>query len=269
MPSPFPGMDPFIEAQGKWEDFHNKLMGDMERHLSVVLPPRYVVRLGERSYIEFIDPHDENRGVHFFKPDVGIKSKEGGTVEAAAATSVLERSAVEMQGLVEVDFREIFLEIRELDPSERLVTSIEVLSPANKRPGSVGWYQYERKRKIFLEGHANLVEIDLLRGGRRHAMAGEWPDSPYYLLALRKENAPACKVWPAHYREPLPPIPVPLAVPDADVVLGLQTLIAAIYERSRYNSDLDYSQPLRPALPAADVGWVEERVRSAGWRARR
>jgi hypothetical protein len=30
-------MDPFIEAQGLWEDFHNKLMGDMERLLSQTL----------------------------------------------------------------------------------------------------------------------------------------------------------------------------------------------------------------------------------------
>ena len=56
MKSPFPGMDPFIEARGKWEDFHNKLIGDVERSLSATLPARYSVRLGERSYIDFIDP---------------------------------------------------------------------------------------------------------------------------------------------------------------------------------------------------------------------
>src|SRR5258708_38912764 len=43
-------MDPFIEGQGKWEDFHNKLLGDIERLLSQTLPTRYTVRLGERRW---------------------------------------------------------------------------------------------------------------------------------------------------------------------------------------------------------------------------
>ncbi len=91
-----------------------------------------------------------------------------------------------------VEHQEIFLEIRELDPQRRLVTGIEVLSPTNKRAGSAGWLEYDRKRQVFLEGHANLVEIDLLRGGRRRSMEEPWPDVPYYVLAMRKSTAPAC-----------------------------------------------------------------------------
>ena len=44
MRSPFPGMDPFIECFGLWEDFHTKLIGEMERSLSSLVPDRYVVR---------------------------------------------------------------------------------------------------------------------------------------------------------------------------------------------------------------------------------
>jgi hypothetical protein len=243
MPSPFPGMDPFIEARGKWEDFHNKLLGDLERHLSQTLSPRYAVRLGERTYIAFHDPELEQEGDFLFKPDVGIKSLD--TIgQGSPPRSVLEAPAVDMAGLVEEEFREVFLEIHELGSSLRLVTGIEILSPSNKRPGTAGWYQYERKRKVFLEGHANLVEIDLLRGGRRRAMAGAWPDSPYYVMVLRRENAPRCKVWPAHYREPLPVIPIPLAPPDADVPLALQPLVDAVYQRSRYEAELDHGRPL-------------------------
>ena len=51
MRSPFPGMDPFIECFGLWEDFHTKLIGEMERSLSSLVPDRYVVRTGERSYV--------------------------------------------------------------------------------------------------------------------------------------------------------------------------------------------------------------------------
>jgi hypothetical protein len=253
-------MDPFLEAQGKWEDFHNKMMGDLERTLAQVLPPRYAVRLGERSYIDFIDPREE-RGEFLFKPDVGIKATQAEEAAGGGVTSVLEQAAVDMKALVEAEFREVFLEIHELDPQHRLVTGIEILSPANKRPGTVGNYQYERKRKVFLEGHANLVEIDLLRGGKRLPMTGAWPESPYYAMVVRKERAPQCKVWAAHYREPLPEIPVPLASPDADVPLALQPLVNAIYERSRYRREIDYREPLRPVLPAPDVTWLEEQLR--------
>ena len=51
MSSPFPGMDPFIEACGLWEDFHTKLIGEIERVLAPVLPERYVIRAGKRSYV--------------------------------------------------------------------------------------------------------------------------------------------------------------------------------------------------------------------------
>src|SRR5438552_338533 len=131
MRSPFPGMDPFIEATSKWEDFHNKLMGDMERFLSQHLPPRYAVRLGERSYIDYLDPVLDRRGELLFKPDVGIKATSTDEPEVRAQTSVLDELAVDMEGLVEAEFRELFLESHELDPELRLVTGIEVLSPAN------------------------------------------------------------------------------------------------------------------------------------------
>ena len=264
MRSPFSGMDPFIEGQGKWEDFRNKLLGDIERFLSQTLPTRYSVRLGERSYIDYLDPRSEREAELVFKPDVGIKTTASGEREAARQTLVLEDPAVEMEGLVEAEFREMYLEIHEMDPQLRLVTGIEVLSPANKRPGTVGWYQYERKRKVFFQGHANLVEIDLLRGGRRHAMAQPWPDSPYYLLVLRKVDAPHCKVNRAHFRQPLPVLPIPLAPPDADVPLALQPLVESVYERSRYAREIDYQQPLRPPLPAEDIAWLQSQVAGPG-----
>ncbi len=262
MPSPFPGFDPYLEATGKWEDFHNKLMGDIERDLSQSLPARYAVRMGERSYVEFVEPQSTRRGEWVFKPDVGIKSGETAQIATAAETSVLEKVAVDMECLVEIEFRELFIEIYELGAEQRLVTGIEILSPSNKRHGTVGWYQYERKRSMFILGHANLVEIDLLRGGQRMPMAGPWADSPYYVMVLRKERAPIGKVLAADYREPLPTIPIPLAPPDPDATLPLQRMIEIIYDRSRYAREIDYALPLRPPLPDADAAWIAERVKA-------
>lgn len=263
MPSPFPGMDPYIEACGLWDDFHDKLIGELERTLAAVLPSRYVTRIRERTYIEWIDPREDQPRKIPFEPDVSLRFGTGETESQAGAVAVLTAAApaVLMHALVEVEYRELMLEILELDPQRRLVTSIEVLSPTNKRPGTVGWQPYENKRHVFLQGHANLVEIDLLRGGRRRGMRERWPDSPYYVLAMKKQRAPACRVWPAFSTTPLPEIAVPLAPPDDDLSLPLQPLVDAIYARSRYEVDIDYGRLLEPPLSPDELGWLATGVR--------
>jgi hypothetical protein len=218
----FPGMDPFIEGQGLWEDFHHDLISEIKADLVRRLPERYVVRTGERAYIVLVP-----RGAE----------------------------------LVSQEFREGFLEIRTLGLERQLVTCIEILSPSNKRPGTEGWELYQRKRQAFFLGSAHFVEIDLLRGGQRMAMYEAWPDSPYYLLVSRMERAPYGEVWPANFRQPLPEIPIPLTRPDPDVRLALQPLVEAVYFRSRYEQDIDYRQLPRPPLAPEDAAWLEERLR--------
>jgi hypothetical protein len=132
------------------------------------------------------------------------------------------------------------------------VTGIEVLSPSNKRYGTKGWRLYYRKRLAFLSGYANLVELDLLRQGRRMPMSSPWPDSTYYWLVCRKKQSSRCSVWPASHSERLPPIPIPLLAPDPDISLDLQPLVEAIYSRSRYDRDIDYRRSFDPPLSAVD-----------------
>lgn len=266
MGSPFPGMDPYIEVSHLWEDFHSKLIGEIERALSARVPDRYVVRTGERSYVALAQVDDEGEE-RVFLPDVTVASRRGparaerkskGSGRVAARG---EPGVVIMRALVKTEYREPFLEIRQVDPEHKLITGIEVISPSNKRPNTKGWRLYYRKRLAYLSGHANLVEIDLLRRGRRMPMISAWPDSPYYLLVCRKKQASRCSVWPASFSEPLPPIPIPLAPPDPDITLNIQPFVEAIYARSRYERDIDYRRPLHPALSTAEATWLEERLR--------
>ncbi len=156
---------------------------------------------------------------------------------------------------------ERFIDIYEQPSRQRLVTSIEVLSPSNKRQGSKGWKIYLRKRRALLLGKANLVEIDLVRRGTRMPMLDRWPDSPYYLLVARDEWAPDCRVWPAFFDEPLPPIAIPLNRPDADITLALQPLIDGIYQRARYYEQIDYSRLLKPPLSPEEAAWLTKQLR--------
>jgi hypothetical protein len=139
-------MDPFIEACGLWGDFHDKLVGEIERALSDRLPARYVARIRERTYVEWIDPRELESLTRPFEPDVTIRGTRRAAGDRSGGVAVVQADpqAVVMHALMEIEHHEIFLEIHELDPQRRLVTCIEVLSPSNKRFGSVGWLQYDR-----------------------------------------------------------------------------------------------------------------------------
>jgi hypothetical protein len=254
-------MDPYIEARGPWGDFHHKLIGEIERALSAQVPERYLVRVEERSYVALAGL--EGKEERTFLPDVRVstapskpRKRSQGRSTTAAEPEIEDAGAVTVQAFVAEEHREAFIEIFEDDPERRLVTCIEVLSPSNKRKKSKGRRLYLRKRQSLLLGTANFVEIDLLRGGERMPMLGTWPDSPYTILVCREHRAPYCKVWPAHYREPLPTLPVPLLRPDRDIRIDLQPLIAGIYARSRYHLEIDYRKPLGPPLAEADAAWL-------------
>src|SRR5262249_18585136 len=206
MPSPFPVLDPFIESCGLWGDFHDRLIGALLHLLEESLPRHYVARMNQRSYIVLAE--ENGKGEHSFLPDVSVStstSRPPARAQASEATTATE--PVLLRAFIEEDFEEKFIDIFELEPERRLVTSIEVLSPSNKKRRSLGWKKYLRKRQALLLGKANLVELDLLRGGTRMPMLDPWPGSPYTLLVSREEQSPRCRVWPASFDRPLPAIP--------------------------------------------------------------
>jgi hypothetical protein len=261
-------MDPYIEACGLWEDFHQNLISEIQRGLAGQIPENYVARAGERAYVVLVEA--EGKDDHLFQPDVGVTSRrplERAAVqgeETAVAEAGAEGGPVLMRPFIATEFREAFVEVYELHPERRLVTCVEVLSPSNKRRGTAGWEVYLRKRQALLLGEASLVEIDLLRGGHKMPMLDPWPDSPYTLLVARRERAPSCRVWRAHFQHPLPDVPVPLSYPDPPVTLSLQSMVEAIYARSRYAQDIDYTRPLQPALRPEEAAWLAEQLRSRG-----
>ncbi len=265
MKSPFPGMDPYIEALNLWKDFHDDMIGELKRAIVASLPKGYVARTGQRSYVVLAESDDKTE--RHFEPDVtvsaGHTARPGRAPSSQGATTVAPESEFDiLRAFVEEAFDESFIDIYQLAPQRRLITSVEVLSPSNKRRGTKGWDLYLRKRQALLRGAANLVEIDLLRGGDRMPMLDPLPSSPYYVLIARREKAPDCRVGRAHFDRPLPTVPVPLARPDADIPVTLQPMVDAVYARSRYHDDIDYSQPLQPPLTTEQVAWLAERLRA-------
>jgi Protein of unknown function (DUF4058) len=269
MRSPFPGMDPYIEACGLWGDFHHRLISEIQDALSEVAPERYLVRAGERSYIVLVE--EDGKVSHPFYPDVSVTTerrkkpskKKGGT---AVAEPVFNAEPVLMRAFIEEEHREAFVEIYEATPEQRLVTSIEILSPSNKRPNTPGYDLYLRKRQSLLLGDTNLVEFDLLRNGSRMPMLDPWPDSPYTVVVARAKKFGVCRVWPVSFQVPLPSVPIPLLKPDPDILLDLQPMIDSIYRRSRYERSIAYDKPLKPPLKAAEELWLEKQLRTRSGR---
>jgi hypothetical protein len=266
MNSPFPGMDPYIEiTRGMWEGFHGHLIEEIYRAIAPKLPANYYADTAVRSYVVLMEEDGKTNGLA--KPGVAIvepkakqKTRPGKGGVAVAGPDPADES-VPMQAFFAEQFEETFVEIYAEFEERVLVTCIEVLSPSNKRASTEGWTVYQRKRQAMLLGQANFIEIDLLRGGTKMPMVSPWPDSPYSLLVSRMARGPRCRCWPAHFRRRLPPVPVPLVEPDADLTLDLQPLIDGIYSLGRYGERINYDQALTPALPDTDASWVRQQLK--------
>ncbi len=51
MPSPFPGMDPYLEQPGIWIGFHGQALAAIIAQLVPQVTPAYVVQMEERLFI--------------------------------------------------------------------------------------------------------------------------------------------------------------------------------------------------------------------------
>src|SRR5438552_1030856 len=145
MPSPFPGMDPYLEAPRLWPDVHHSLISGIRQQLNPQLRPKYVARIEERVYIS--DETDPGRKAII--PDLHVMAVDG---SRAAETSSHRSSqgetaqAVEVVELIEQEIHEPRIEILDAE-SRNVVTVIEVLSPTNKIRGSEGRREYMKKRR--------------------------------------------------------------------------------------------------------------------------
>ena len=154
--------------------------------------------------------------------------------------------------------RLVTVEIRDT-AHRRLVASIEILSPVNKRPGG-GLVEYRTKRQMVLLADVHLLEIDLLRQGTRPLRLLGLPTSDYFVFLTRAGRTDLTETWPIDVRDPLPVVPVPLSPGDDDVPLDPGHALRTIYDEARYDLSIDYSQPSVPPLSEEDAVWARERL---------
>ena len=255
MPSPFPGMDPFIEGQ-TWEDFHTTFLTVIREMLMPRVRPRYIVKVQQHVYLarggeapdRVVEPD-----LSVLRGDAGLPTGAGGS-EGATATMAPVIHTVP----VPRRYRQAFLTIRSRE-SQDVVTVLELLSPWNKEEGK-GRNKYLAKRANIFLTPANLVELDLLRGGRRLPTREPLEPADFYAFVCRKEELPQVEVYRWTLRDKLPTIPVPLADEDPDVPLDLGQAFTTTYDRAGYDYALDYRLPVEPPLESHLSDWTRSLV---------
>ncbi len=189
MQPPFPGVDPYIEAQGLWPDFRLKFLNYWQEALADGLPDEYEARLDER--VNLVSPDsDESR---LIKPGIAL-------IRRPMADRARERDdggvlVLEPETIPTVRFdedRETYLKILHR-PDRRVVTILELLSPTNKSGASRR--DYLTRRNEILKQEVHLVELDLLASGRRTPMRRPLPPGDFHAIVSRWERRPDCEVY--------------------------------------------------------------------------
>jgi hypothetical protein len=248
MPSPFPGMDPYLEHPALRPDVHNRVLAALADTLAPEVAPRYYVALERRTYA--IKPDDL---VFIGRPDIAVvQRQEAGTPRAQVVTGATAVLEVDVPMADEVE--EVFLEVRDV-ATGRCVTVLELLSPVNKLTGQ-GRDTYLEKRTEVLRTRTNLVEVDLLRAGEPMPVVGPPVATNYRILVSRGARRPRAQLYAWSVRQAIPTFVLPLLQGDAEPTVDLGAVLHALYDRARFDLRLDYTRPPVPALAEDDAAWA-------------
>lgn len=264
--SPFPGMDPYLEAVDVFPDFHDGFLASMREALQAKLPEPYYAGLGRRAWVEVSE--------RFIGPDVNLIRPQSGSKLQRSYVATLERSA-SAPVVIHVphdEYKENLVEICiGRGANRRLVTSIELLSHSNKTPGRHGRDLYILNQEEVLESETHLLEIDLLRSGSHttavplehlRAKAGEFD---YHVCLHRFDVFEDYYVYPILLPETLPVVQVPLLPGDGEVELELQAVFERTYMAGPYSREIEYStEGIVPPLPAEYSEWIRQCLQPKG-----
>jgi len=182
-------MDPFLEGY-LWPDVHHRIATQIARLLTPRIRPRYVARI-EVYVVEDESPEAE---VGILYPDVEVlKLKTPGPASPAGGPPLQPEGGLStlapplsIPRMDPVEVRVASVEVRDAARNE-LVTTIEILSPVNKREPGIKKYR-ERREKLFQAG-VHLLEIDLLRRGVRPLAGNPKLPPSSYLTTLTRAGA--------------------------------------------------------------------------------
>ena len=219
MPSPFPGMDPYLEDEKLWPEFHHALVAALYQALLPNLVDRYRARVGQRHYV----------------------------VEQALFTSVIRD-----------EHHEEFIEVRQRSDG-RLVTLLDVVSPANKTLSAARSAYLTKRQEAKNCGASLVEIDLVLQGQPTLEYSREGlPDWDYAVTVTRCTQPERFEIYTATLQKKLPRFRLPLAADDRDTVLDLHTAFTRCYDQGGFAAKIDYARDPVTSLNAEDKQWLDE-----------
>lgn len=251
--NPFPGHNPFIEQ--RWGDFQTAMINEIRNEMQYALPAALRARVEETAVVEEVGARKV-----FTWPDVRVSENPrrpqpgggGGLAVAEPPPAQVQDDELDRPTLLErePDARvERHIVVRDKTTGGRIISAIELVSPWNKR-GKKGRRRYVDRQSERLDAGINIVEIDLIRGGRavtlvRHSNPAGHVRRRHHVCAWTAARPNWTAYWGVEITRRLPVITIPLRPEDEPLRLALQPVYDRCYESGRYD-DVDPSAPLHP-----------------------
>jgi hypothetical protein len=251
MPSPFPGMNPYLENPELWPEVHSRLIVAMADALNPQLMPKYRAAIDQRVY-----DISGDEALLVGIPDVTVEQPVSSATPSPVAVMPPPAGPTRVTVPIPIEMRERYLQIKSV-ATGKVITVVEVLSPTNKRPGA-GRNAYEEKRREVLSSLNHLIEIDLLRQGEPMALTTGNVQSHYRILVSRAEQRSQDDLYAFNMQDSVPRFPLPLAADEVEPIVDLQGLLNQVYDRAGYGMVIDYARSSVPPLNEADAAWANE-----------
>ncbi len=222
MPSPFPGMDPYLEDEKLWPVFHHHLVMCLYQILLPGLVDRYRARVGQRQYC----------------------------TEQALFTSVIRE-----------EHHEDFIEIRQRNDG-RLVTLVDVVSPTNKTTGSGRTAYLDKRKEAKSAGASMVEIDLVLQGQPTLEYSRDGlPDWDYAVTVTRSTQPERHEIYTATLQKRLPRFRLPLTADDRDTVLDLHAAFVRCYDQADFGAKIDYGRDPTVRLSEEDRRWLNDMLK--------
>lgn len=219
MPSPFPGMDPYLENPKLWPTFQQQFTTCLYQVLLPGLVDRYRARVGRRTY----------------------------STEQPLFTSILREQHAED-----------YIEIRR-HADNKLITLIDMANPTNKLLNQGREQYLEKRKEARAQSANIVEVDLVLEGKPLLEYSRDGLPEWDYAVTLTRAVAPdRFEIYTATLAKRLPRCKIPLAGDDRDVVLDLQSVFARCYDQGNLRSLIDYTKDPPVPLRDGDRKWLTE-----------
>ena len=257
MPSPFPGMNPYLESPQLWSQVHTHLIVAIAEAMNPLLRPKYRMAMEQRVYTDTASNDNSSLlvgipdNVVFKTSSIKTPSQSSGIAVASLPVKPLLITLPQPEII-----REWYLKVKDVETKE-VITVIEILSPRNKQKGE-GRNKYLKKREQILMSLTHLIEIDLLRMGETLPMnITEDIKTDYRIIISRSDRRPEAHLYAFNLPQEIPSIPLPLKPEDEEPIIPLQQLLHDLYERGSYDLAINYNKQPFPELSKENKNWLD------------